>query len=69
MCTRLDRPSLMATASSGPELPAASEPAQPAGAAALGISAVQIARRGARSMTPAARTAVVQSLAELDAML
>jgi putative hydrolase of the HAD superfamily len=45
------------------------QPAYCAGAAALGISAVQIARRGARSMTPAAGTAVVQSLAELDAML
>jgi HAD superfamily hydrolase (TIGR01509 family) len=45
------------------------QPAYCAGAAVLGISAVQIARRGARSMTPAAGTAVVQSLAELDAML
>jgi hypothetical protein len=35
--TGLDWPSLRATASSGPELPAGSEPAQPAGAVALGF--------------------------------
>jgi len=38
--TGLDRPSLMATASSGPAAPAGSEPAQPAGRTALGFQII-----------------------------
>jgi hypothetical protein len=38
--TELDRPSLIATASSAPEVPAGSEPAQPAGSVTLGSQTI-----------------------------
>jgi len=38
--TELDRPSLIATASSAPGVPAGSEPAQPAGCTALGFQII-----------------------------
>jgi hypothetical protein len=40
LCTVLDWPPLMATASSAPGFPAGSEPAQPAGSVALGFQTI-----------------------------
>ena len=56
MCTVLDWPSLMATASSAPGLPAGSEPAQPAGSAALGFQTI-ISTRGTPGVNWTARAA------------
>ena len=63
MCTGLDWPSLMATASSVPAAPPGSDPAQPAGVAAAGFQA-SVSTWGTPSMNRTGFAAVGLQAAE-----
>ena len=63
MCTGLDWPPLMATASSVPLVAAGSEPAQPAGAAALGSQTI-VSTCGTPSVNRTGRAAADLQAAE-----